>query len=108
MSCADRSSLVLDIAEWGVGDPSSLAFLDSPPAPALKEARSLLRELDALDGDGRITAEGASLRALALPPRLARMIVDSHRLGARAAAAQIAAALTARGRRGVVADRDAR
>ena len=79
---ADLSSLVLDLAQWGVSDPSTLAFLDPPPAPALKEARSLLRELGALDGDGRITAEGKSLRALALPPRLARMIVDSHRCGA--------------------------
>jgi ATP-dependent helicase HrpB len=93
---ADLSSLVLDLAQWGVADPATLAFLDSPPAPALKEARSLLRELGALDGDGRITAEGNSLRALALPPRLARMIVDSHRLGGGEAAAEIAAILTER------------
>ena len=94
---ADLSSLVLDLAQWGVSDPTTLAFLDSPPAPALKEARSLLRELGALDGDGRITAEGNSLRALALPPRLARMIVDSHRLGGGEEAAEIAAILTERG-----------
>jgi ATP-dependent helicase HrpB len=94
---ADLSSLVLDLAQWGVADPTALAFLDSPPAPALKEARSLLRELGALDGDGRITAEGNSLRALALPPRLARMIVDSHRLGAGEEAAEIAVILTERG-----------
>ncbi len=43
--------------------------------------RRCSQELGALDTDGRITAEGTSLRALALPPRLARMIVDSHRLG---------------------------
>jgi ATP-dependent helicase HrpB len=94
---ADLSSLVLDLAQWGVTDPAALAFLDPPPAPALKEARSLLRELGALDGDGRITAEGNSLRALALPPRLARMIVDSHRLGTGEEAAEIAAILTERG-----------
>ncbi|MDE2069626.1 MAG: ATP-dependent helicase HrpB, partial [Bradyrhizobium sp.] len=94
---ADLSSLMLDLAQWGVSDPSTLAFLDPPPAPALKEACSLLRELGALDGDGRITAEGNSLRALALPPRLARMIVDSHRLGAGEEAADIAAILTERG-----------
>jgi ATP-dependent RNA helicase HrpB len=105
---ADLSSLVLDLAQWGVSDPASLAFLDSPPAPALKEARSLLRELGALDGDGRITAEGKSLRALALPPRLARMIVDSHRLGAGEAAADIAAVLTERGLGGDSVDLDAR
>jgi ATP-dependent helicase HrpB len=105
---ADLSSLVLDLAQWGVSDPSTLAFLDSPPAPALKEARSLLRELGALDADGRITAEGKSLRALALPPRLARMIVDSHRLGAGAEAAEIAAVLTERGLGGDSVDLDSR
>jgi ATP-dependent helicase HrpB len=105
---ADLSSLVLDLAQWGVRDPSTLAFLDPPPAPALKEANSLLRELGAIDADGRITAEGESLRALALPPRLARMIVDSHRLGAGAEAAEIAAILTERGLGGDSVDLDVR
>jgi ATP-dependent helicase HrpB len=105
---ADLSSLVLDLAQWGVSDPASLAFLDSPPVPALNEARTLLRELGALDGDGRITAEGKSLRALPLPPRLARMIVDSHRLGAGSKAAEIAAVLTERGLGGDSVDLDAR
>jgi ATP-dependent helicase HrpB len=105
---ADLSSLVLDLAQWGVRDPATLAFLDPPPAPALKEATALLDELGALDGDGRITAEGKSLRALALPPRLARMIVDSHRLGAGEEAGEIAAILTERGLGGDSADLDVR
>ena len=108
MLSADLSSLVLDCAQWGVSDPASLAFLDPPPAPALNEARTLLRELGALDAEGRITAEGQSLRALALPPRLARMIVDSHRLGAGIEAADIAAVLTERGLGGDSVDLDAR
>jgi ATP-dependent helicase HrpB len=101
---ADLSSLVLDLAQWGVADPAALSFLDPPPQPAWKEAKSLLSELNALDGDGRITAEGKSLRALALPPRLARMIVDSHRVGAGEEAAEIAAILTERGLGGDGAD----
>jgi ATP-dependent helicase HrpB len=105
---ADLSSLVLDLAQWGVSDPASLAFLDSPPAPALKEARELLRELGALDVEGRITDEGRQLRALALPPRLARMIVDSHRLGTGRTAAEIAAVLTERGLGGDHVDLDVR
>jgi ATP-dependent helicase HrpB len=105
---ADLSSLLLDLAQWGVSDPATLAFLDAPPTPALNEARTLLRELGALDSDGRITAEGKSLRALALPPRLARMIVDSHRLGTGAQAADIAAILTERGLGGDSVDLDAR
>ncbi len=105
---ADLSTLVLDLAQWGVTDPAALAFLDPPPAPALKEAKSLLSELAALDSGGRITAEGKSLRALALPPRLARMIVDSNRFGAVEEAAQIAAVITERGLGGDSADLDAR
>ena len=105
---ADLSSLTLDVAQWGVTDPTTLPFLDPPPAPALKEAKSLLHELGALDGEGRITAEGRSLRALALPPRLARMIVDSARFGAAGPAAEIAAILSERGLGGDSADLDAR
>lgn len=105
---ADLSSLVLDLAQWGVADPTALSFLDPPPAPAWKEANSLLGELNALDADGRITAEGKSLRALALPPRLARMIVDSHRSGEGEAAAEIAAILTERGLGGDTVDLDQR
>lgn len=94
---ADLSTLLLDCAQWGVGDPAQLTFLDPPPLPALKEARNLLVELGALDHDGRITDEGKALRALALPPRLARMIVDSARFGQGEEAAEIAAIVTERG-----------
>src|SRR6478672_11337459 len=55
---ADLSGFVLDLAHWGVTEPQKLGFLDPPPQPAINEARALLRELDAIDGEGRITAEG--------------------------------------------------
>ena len=73
---ADLSSFALDLAAWG-GGPDQLAFLDPPPQAALTEAKALLRELGAIDGDGRITDEGKLLRRLPLPPRLARMVVDA-------------------------------
>ncbi len=93
---ADLSGFVLDLAYWGA-DPASLAFLDPPPAPALAEARALLGELGAIDGDGRMTEEGRRLRNLPLPPRLARMVVDGAAAGAAALAAEIAVVLTERG-----------
>src|SRR5499427_4257509 len=102
MLSADLSSLVLDLAQWGISDPANLAFLDAPPVPALKEAKSLLVELGALDADGRITEEGRRLRALALPPRLSRMIVDAQDFDAGGKAAEIAAVLTERGLGGTV------
>jgi len=97
MLSADLSSFVLDLAQWGTSDPATLAFLDPPPAAALSEARALLTELRAIDAQGRITDEGRKLRALPLPPRLARMVVDAAAEGAGDTAAAIAALVTERG-----------
>jgi ATP-dependent helicase HrpB len=94
---ADLSSFVLDLAQWGTSDPGTLRFLDPPPKPALSEARALLTEVGALDAQGRITEEGRKLRALPLPPRLARMVVDAGAAGAADIAAAIAAIVTERG-----------
>src|SRR5262249_24619420 len=105
---ADLSSLVLDLAHWGVTDAAGLAFLDPPPDAAWSEAKALLQELGALNAGGHITDEGRALRALALPPRLARMIVDAAREGFGGQAAQIAAVLTERGLGGDSVDLDAR
>ena len=94
---ADLSSFVLDLAQWGASDPGKLAFLDPPPPAALSEAKALLSELGAIDAQGRITEEGRKLRALPLPPRLARMVVDAATEAAGAQGAAIAAVLTERG-----------
>ncbi|MDQ0392400.1 ATP-dependent helicase HrpB [Labrys monachus] len=92
---ADLSPLLLDCAAWGVSDPARLSWLDAPPKPALIEARALLVGIEALDGEGRLTEAGRRLSALALPPRLARMIVAA---GEEAPlAAEIAAVLSERG-----------
>ncbi len=93
---ADLSSFALDLAAWGSA-PEQLAFLDPPPRPALTEAKALLAELGAIDGDGRITGEGQKLRLLPLPPRLARMVVDAAALGAALDAAEIAVLIGERG-----------
>ena len=94
---ADLSSFVLDLAHWGTADPAKLAFLDAPAHGALAEARALLKDIGAIDADGRITDEGRKLRSLPLPPRLARMVVDAAADGNGALAATIAAVLTERG-----------
>lgn len=101
---ADLAPLLLDCAAWGVSDPAQLAFLDPPPAPALKEARTLLTSLNALDGDGRITPDGRALQTLPLPPRLARMVVAAARFGQALPAAMLAALLVERGLGGDAVD----
>jgi ATP-dependent helicase HrpB len=93
---ADLSGFLLDCAAWGVADPLRLAFLDPPPRGALQEARALLTAIGALDGEGRITDEGRAIASLALPPRLARMVVDAARTGDARTAGEVAVVLTER------------
>jgi ATP-dependent helicase HrpB len=105
---ADLSGLALDCALWGLADSSKLAFLDPPPRMALKEARALLTAIGAVDGEGRITDEGRAIASLALPPRLARMVVDAAREGEARIASEIAVVLTERGLGGDAVDLAAR
>jgi len=101
---ADLSSLALDLAAWGVSDPAQLKWLDAPPSPAWKEAVALDRDLGALDADGRLTEQGRALRALPLPPRLARMVLEAARHGEAERAAELAMLLSERGLGGNDAD----
>jgi ATP-dependent helicase HrpB len=105
---ADLSGLLLDCAAFGVADPATLAFLDPPPAPALKEARVLLRSLHAIDEAGRLTEAGASMRKLALPVRLAHMVAEAAGNGFAGEAAMLAVLLTERGLGGDGADLERR
>jgi ATP-dependent helicase HrpB len=92
---AELSGLALDLAAWGA-EPGALAFLDPPPAGTLAAARALLRDLDALDAEGRITAIGRRMARLGTHPRLARMLSAAESEGEKALAADLAALLEER------------
>lgn len=94
---ADLSGLALDLAGWGVSDPSQLKFLDPPPGPAWNEAVGLLKGLEALGDDGRITAEGKALARLPLHPRLGHMIHRAAEEDDALTAAQLAVLIGERG-----------
>ncbi|MFS8047228.1 ATP-dependent helicase HrpB [Rhizobium sp. BR 314] len=94
---SDLSGLALDLAHWGVQDPSTLAFVDQPPATTLAEARTLLRQLGALDAENGLTAHGRLMRELALPPRLAAMVISAAEFGQGREAALLAVLLTEQG-----------
>ncbi len=95
---ADMTGLLLDCASWGALRPErDLAWLDPPPPPALAEARAALEAMGALDGAGALTDTGRAIRRLALPPRLARMVVLAAADGAAGLAAEIATLIVERG-----------
>lgn len=105
---ADLAPLLLDCIAWGIGDPTQLAFLDPPPAPALNEARALLKELGAIDETGRLTSLGRQLRTLALPPRLAAMVLKAASFSRVGDATSLAVMLVERGLGGDTIDLDDR
>jgi ATP-dependent helicase HrpB len=75
---ADLAPLVLELAAWGVTDPAALPWLDLPPAAPYAQAQELLKRLEALDEEGRITAMGKQMVRLPLHPRLAHMVVKGQ------------------------------
>jgi ATP-dependent helicase HrpB len=101
---SDLSGLALDLASWGVSDPGALSFLDPPPKPAWAEAVMLLKELEALTEDSRITAEGQALARLPLHPRLAHMVLRASHEGDAMTAALLAVLLGERGLGGMGVD----
>lgn len=93
---ADLAPLALDLARWGVADPSSLAWIDPPPEAHLAAAREMLTRLGALDSSGRITAHGKAMARLPLHPRLAHMILKARGIGLAGLACDLAALLEER------------
>ena len=105
---ADLTGLVLDLARVGVREPAALPFLDPPPAPAVTEAKALLRLLGALDAEEAVTSLGRLMARLPLPPRLAHMVAIGAERGAGRLGAEIAALLVERGLGGDSVDLPAR
>lgn len=74
---ADLAPLALELAAWGIHDPSELSWPTSPPSGALAQARDLLHQLGALEND-RLTPHGKAMAALPTHPRLAHMLISSQ------------------------------
>ncbi|MCX7803311.1 MAG: ATP-dependent helicase HrpB [Meiothermus ruber] len=92
---ADLASLVLELARWGVQDPSALDWVTPPPAGALRQARDLLEALGALEGP-TLTERGKALLEWPTHPRLAHLLLEGLALGQGALAADLAALLEER------------
>ncbi|MBK1716837.1 ATP-dependent helicase HrpB [Thiocystis violacea] len=71
----DLAPLALELALWGIKDPSEPSWLDPPPGPAWSQAIDLLRALGALDGHDSISRLGRAMVELPLHPRLAVMLL---------------------------------
>lgn len=92
---ADLSSLVLDMAQWGVTDISQMEWITPPPSGALLQATETLHQLGALE-DNRITSHGVQIQKLPCHPRIAHMLISARNDGFLPLATDLAAILEER------------
>ncbi len=92
---ADLTSLVLDLAHWGINDVNQLTWLSPPPNFAILQAKSLLEDLNAVV-NGKITTHGSKMQKLPCHPRIAHLLLMADAQGLTALATDIAAILEER------------
>jgi len=77
---SDLSTLVLELANWGVQNINELQWMDVPSLHAIEQARTLLHELKAIDTTDKITSHGSAMLKLGCHPRLAQMMLSAKAL----------------------------
>lgn len=93
---ADLVPVVLELALWGVTDPSQLSWLDVPRSSSWNSAVRLLQRLNLLGERGFITNLGRRVAALPVHPRLGCMLIAGERAGHAWTACLLAACLVDR------------
>ena len=91
---SDLSSVVLDMALWGVKEFNELCWLDIPDDKVVKSTKEVLQELNMLDNAYKITQFGKDALSLGLHPRFAYMILKANELGFAYEATLLAALLS--------------
>ncbi len=92
---ADLAPMVLELANWGTTDISTMSWLTQPPAAAISQSRELLRSLGALEGN-KITSRGKEMLRLPTHPRIAHLLLEGKDWGLLALATDLAAMLEER------------
>jgi len=91
----DLAGPALQLLAWGEGDLAVFDWFEAPDPATLAAATDLLRRLGATGPHG-LTPVGAAMARLPVHPRLARLLLEGHRLGHLREAALLAALLAER------------
>ncbi len=91
----DLSSAVLRLYAWGETEIAAFPWFEAPPRASIEHAETLLRRLGAINDSG-VTELGTTLVRFPASPRIARLLVEAHRLGCPDRAALMAAMLSER------------
>ncbi len=76
---ADLSEVILRLLDLELGLPEDFPFLDPPDKRQVADGWQLLRELTAVDDDGRLTEIGKQMARLPLDPRSSRIVLEAAR-----------------------------
>lgn len=92
----DLTSLILELALWGVTDPAQLCWLNPPRQSSWLKTVQLLQRLTLLDDEGKITQHGREVASLPVHPRLGIILTKAAKLSLCWTACLVAAVLTDR------------
>ena len=92
---ADLAPTIIELAQWGIQDVNTLAWLSKPPSAAVNQAQKVLEELGALSS-AKITKRGKEMLRLPTHPRIAHLLLEGQEYGLIALAADVAAILEER------------
>lgn len=92
---ADLASFLLDMAQWGIANPTQLSWLTPPPKGNLAQASSVLHDIEALE-NRKITEHGSRIHRLPCHPRIAHLLLIAEEDGMLGLATDIAALLEER------------
>lgn len=91
---ADLASLVLELSDWGE-EVTALTWLTPPGSGSVSQARELLQQLGALEGN-RITSRGKAMAQLPTHPRLAHALLEAENDSEKSLACDLVAVLEER------------
>ncbi len=88
------SAVILQMAALNLGDIADFPFIEPPDEKMIRDGKTLLQEVNALDKQGQLTDIGRQLAKFPTDPKLARMLVAAHGEGCLSEVAIIVAVLS--------------
>ncbi|MGR8941879.1 MAG: ATP-dependent RNA helicase HrpA, partial [Gammaproteobacteria bacterium] len=88
------SAVILQMTALNLGDIEDFPFIEPPEDKMIRDGKTVLQEVNALDKQGKLTGIGRQLVKFPTDPRLARMLIAAEKQHALTEVAIIVAALS--------------
>jgi ATP-dependent helicase HrpA len=75
------SSVMLQMTALKLGEIEKFPFVEPPEAKMIRDAKTTLHEVNALDKEGKLTETGQQLAKIPTDPKLSRMLLAANELG---------------------------